>query len=73
MQKAEWYDLNLTIQDLNEEKRNTTAIGTKLEEVHSSFYIHKSMYEQEMEKIVIRTDKIDHNLNTIKHNITNID
>ena len=48
-------------------------IGTKLEDVHSNFHKHKTMYEEEMEKIIIKTDKMDHNLKTIKHNISNID
>lgn len=73
MQKAEWYDLNLTIQELNDEKKNSVVIGTKLEDVHQNFYRHKTVYEQEMEQIIIKTDKMDHNLKSIKHNILNID
>ncbi len=73
MQKAEWYDLNLTIQDLNEEKKNNIVIGNKLEDVHDNFYKHKTLYEKEIEQIIIKTEKIDHNLSTIKHNISSID
>jgi hypothetical protein len=58
---------------LNDEKKNSEAIGTKLEDVHQNFYRHKTLYEQEMEQIIIKTEKIDHNLSTIKHNISNID
>ena len=73
MQKAEWYDLNLTIQDLNEEKKNNIVIGNKLEDVHDNFYKHKTLYEKEIEQIIIKTEKIDNNLSNktqyIKHRL----